>query len=81
MPRGMPPYSGHWALFLDIDGTLLDITGTPEGVAAGARRLELLTRLREAASGALALISGRPIASIDALFLARSFSSPSSRAG
>jgi trehalose 6-phosphate phosphatase len=64
----MPPYSERWALFLDIDGTLLDIARTPDSVAADARKLELLEKLRDAAGGALALISGRPVSNIDRLF-------------
>jgi len=64
----MPPYSRNWALFLDIDGTLLDIAESPEAVRAGRHQLQLLAKLSHAAGGALALISGRPIAGIDKLF-------------
>jgi trehalose 6-phosphate phosphatase len=64
----MPPYSRNWALFLDIDGTLLDIADSPESVKPDAEQVALVQKLYHAAGGALALISGRPIAGIDRLF-------------
>ena len=57
-----------WCLFLDIDGTLLDIAPTPDAVKVDAPLLDLLRRLERACGGALALITGRPIAAVDALF-------------
>jgi trehalose 6-phosphate phosphatase len=68
MPQGMPPYSRDWALFLDIDGTLLDIADNPDAVRPGPEQVEVVAKLFHAAGGALALISGRPIAGIDKLF-------------
>ena len=56
------------ALFLDVDGTLLDIADTPDAVAASAELCAVLKRLEPRLSGALALVSGRPIADIDAIF-------------
>jgi trehalose 6-phosphate phosphatase len=56
------------AFFLDIDGTLFDIVSLPAAVRAGAADFELLTALYEAAGGAVALVSGRPIAGIDKIF-------------
>lgn len=56
------------ALFLDVDGVLLAFADHPERVAVSP---PLLTRLRELhgqLEGALALVSGRAIASLDALF-------------
>jgi trehalose 6-phosphate phosphatase len=64
----MPPYAASWALFLDIDGTLLEIAETPSAVEPGCRELALVEALQRAAGGALALISGRTLASIDRLF-------------
>jgi trehalose 6-phosphate phosphatase len=64
----MPPFASNWALFLDIDGTLLDIAATPDDVEPNRRNIVLIKRLHEVARGAVALISGRPIAGIDELF-------------
>jgi len=64
----MPPYAARWAFFLDIDGTLLDIAETPGAVEPGVRELVLIEDLASAAGGALALVSGRTLPSIDRLF-------------
>lgn len=64
----LPPDPAAWALFLDIDGTLLDIAPTPEGVIIPATLPPLLDSLTRRLSGALALISGRSLADIDRLF-------------
>ncbi|HZQ72729.1 MAG TPA: trehalose-phosphatase [Burkholderiales bacterium] len=64
----MPPYSRNWALFLDIDGTLLEIAESPDEVRPDRGQVEFIGRLSRAAGGALALISGRPISGIDRLF-------------
>jgi trehalose 6-phosphate phosphatase len=64
----VPPFARNWAFFLDIDGTLFDIVALPAAVHAGAADFELLTALYEAAGGAVALVSGRPIAGIDKMF-------------
>ena len=64
----MPPCSPRWAFFLDIDGTLLDIAETPDAAEATRREKSLVRRLHEAAGGALALVSGRPIRDLDLLF-------------
>lgn len=62
------PPRAPWCLFLDIDGTLLDIAPTPDSVVVDATLLALLRRLERACDGALALITGRAIATVDALF-------------
>jgi trehalose 6-phosphate phosphatase len=64
----MPPYAANWAFFLDIDGTLLDIEGHPDDVRIGRAELELVSALHRTTGGALALVSGRPLAGIDVLF-------------
>jgi trehalose 6-phosphate phosphatase len=66
--RRMPPFAADWAFFLDIDGTLLDFAARPHEVKVEAGLLELLDRLRAAAGGALALVSGRSVEDIDKLF-------------
>lgn len=58
------PESGD-ALFLDFDGTLVEIAGDPQSVVVGGWLLDLLAHLQERLTGAVALISGRPIADID----------------
>lgn len=55
-------------LFLDVDGTLLDIAPTPDSVRVDAALVDLLRELDRAFDGALALISGRPIVEVDDLF-------------
>jgi trehalose 6-phosphate phosphatase len=67
LTRPAPPQA-PWCLFLDIDGTLLDIAPTPDAVNVDAPLLSLLRRLERACDGAIALITGRPIATVDALF-------------
>jgi trehalose 6-phosphate phosphatase len=56
------------ALFLDADGTLLAFADDPEGVVVPAGMLETLDAIHEALGGALALVSGRAIASLDSIF-------------
>ena len=55
------------AVFLDFDGTLVDLAPTPDGVRLEAGVVEALALLAERHGGALALISGRPVAQIDAM--------------
>lgn len=56
------------SLFLDVDGTLLDIAAAPELVIVPAELAGTLSRLSDLLGGALALVSGRPIAQLDRLF-------------
>lgn len=64
-----PPLPAHdWALFLDVDGTLLDLAPSPDGVHVPADLLEDLLQLHDAFDGALALVSGRRLETLDALF-------------
>ncbi len=64
----LPAPSLHWCLFLDVDGTLLELTDTPSGVAADQELKSLLKEVAERLGGAVALVSGRSIAYLDALF-------------
>lgn len=54
------------ALFLDFDGTVVDIAPQPEDVRVPQPLIGTLQRLHEYLGGAVALISGRPIGQIDA---------------
>ena len=56
------------AILLDIDGTILDLAPTPHEVLVPETLCSTLTQVREAAGGALALVSGRPIGDIDFIF-------------
>lgn len=55
------------ALFVDVDGTLLDIAARPDTVVVDAWLPSTLRRLKARLDGALAPISGRPLHDIDGL--------------
>ncbi|MBI2257257.1 MAG: trehalose-phosphatase [Proteobacteria bacterium] len=57
----------EWALFLDLDGTLLDIAASPEAVVVPQSLIDTLRALRNQLCGALAIISGRQIGTVDRL--------------
>jgi trehalose 6-phosphate phosphatase len=56
------------AILLDVDGTLLDIAPTPLDVRVPERLKNALSTLRERSGGAIAFVSGRPLAELDRLF-------------
>src|SRR3954471_8631031 len=60
-----PPVDPRSALFVDLDGTLLEIAPRPELVRVPDGLAALLTRLAEQRGGALAVISGRRIDDFD----------------
>jgi trehalose 6-phosphate phosphatase len=64
----LPRFARDWALFLDVDGTLLDLAEHPRGVQVEPALVEALGRLQGLAGGAVALISGRSIGDLDRLF-------------
>jgi trehalose 6-phosphate phosphatase len=66
MPFNLDPNSD--ALFLDIDGTLLDIAPEPQSVSVPPALVRYLEQLHKKLEGALALVSGRSIQNIDRLF-------------
>lgn len=57
-----------WALFLDIDGTLLDIAPRPEDVHVPKDLIQTLAQAGAWLGGALAIVSGRPFEQVDRLF-------------
>jgi trehalose 6-phosphate phosphatase len=61
--RGQP-----CALFLDVDGTLLDFAESPTAVQVPGELRNALDRLHRLLGGALALVSGRSVAVLDQLF-------------
>ena len=58
----------QWALFIDIDGTLLSMAATPDRVTVPPGLITLLERLMRGLDGAVALLTGRRIADADRLF-------------
>jgi len=68
-PHDLPEVDlAHDAILLDVDGTLLDIAPTPDEVHVPDALREALARLEEKSGGCVALISGRPLQSLDRLF-------------
>ena len=64
----LPANYGPVALFLDVDGTLLELAERPERVVTPAGLISTLARTERKLGGALALISGRPLDDLDRLF-------------
>jgi trehalose 6-phosphate phosphatase len=64
----LPQPCSDWALFLDIDGTLIDIAPTPDAVVVPPDLRDLLRSLEPLLGDAVALVSGRRLADIDRLF-------------
>ena len=59
--RAPPPLHRDQALFLDFDGTLVDIAPAPGLVRVTAGLPRLLGELADRLDGAVALVSGRPL--------------------
>lgn len=65
--RTPPSISRNWALFLDVDGTLVPHIERADGVKFDDALRRLLASLSAHLDGAVALVSGRSIASLEAL--------------
>ncbi|RDZ28570.1 trehalose-phosphatase [Lysobacter silvisoli] len=63
-----PVLANDWALFLDVDGCLLEHAPTPQQVCVPERLGQRLCGIAAELNGALALVSGRSIAALDGLF-------------
>jgi trehalose 6-phosphate phosphatase len=63
-----PPVARDWALFLDVDGCLVEFTDDPARTTVPAALVERLLALSDMLDGALALVSGRRIATLDRMF-------------
>ena len=59
----------RYALFFDFDGTLADIADRPDEVQVSEDTRQTLLALRSALRGAVAIISGREISSVDHFLL------------
>ena len=68
LPRPPRLRAADIALFLDVDGTLLEIAPEPGAVQVPARLRRILAQLQSATGGALALVSGRALDQIERLF-------------
>lgn len=66
--RRLPSSLDNWAIFLDLDGTVLDIAATPSAVTVPGGLRDDLAVLSQRVGGALALVTGRSIAFVDRLF-------------
>jgi trehalose 6-phosphate phosphatase len=66
-PRPLLPDTG-WALFLDVDGCLLEFADAPDRVVVPLGLIECLHALSQRLDGALALVSGRSLEALDGLF-------------
>lgn len=66
MPHPPLPERGS-AVFFDFDGTLVDLAPRPDAVRPDERLPHLLTSLAARLGGAVGVVSGRPVAQIDAL--------------
>jgi trehalose 6-phosphate phosphatase len=70
-PRGMAPplhrIADHCAIFLDFDGTLMNLERRPDQVVVDGCLLYLLDDLYVATAGATAILSGRSLDDMDAL--------------
>lgn len=70
--RPPPPLDRGVALFLDIDGTLIELAASPELVTVHGEVAARLPELASELDGAVALITGRTIENADCLFPALS---------
>jgi trehalose 6-phosphate phosphatase len=58
----------RWALFLDVDGCLLEFADDPQAVVVPSSLRATLQALHDRLDGALALVSGRGLSDLDRLF-------------
>jgi trehalose 6-phosphate phosphatase len=65
LPPPPPDLLAGAALFLDFDGTLIELAEAPDAIEVPPRLGLLLGRLRERLGGRLAIVSGRAIADLD----------------
>lgn len=64
----LPRPTDRWALFLDVDGCLLEFADDPAAVSVTPTLHALLQALHDRLDGALALVSGRGVGDLDRLF-------------
>ena len=64
---GLPSPQYDWAVFMDLDGTLVEIAAAPDKVEVSPDMVAAVSGLKTALRGAVALVSGRPLAELDQL--------------
>lgn len=64
-PSAPPPVDRGVSLFLDLDGTLVDLIDRPDNVTTDTELRALLLAARERLDGRLAIVSGRSLAQLD----------------
>lgn len=64
----IPSPALDWCLFLDVDGTLIELTDSPLDTFADHKLKTVLGQVAERLGGAVALVSGRSLEYLDALF-------------
>lgn len=65
MASPLPEIAPDWALFLDLDGTLLDIAPRPDAVVVPPGLVASLRGVSARLGGAAAIVSGRPVEDVD----------------
>lgn len=63
----LPPPSGEWAYFLDVDGTLVELAAHPDAVIVPQALRDMIAASHRHCGGALAVVSGRSLAALDAM--------------
>ena len=63
--QALPPITADMALFLDFDGTLVEIADHPQDVLIPHRLVDTLSALHRQLGGAVALVSGRRLLDLD----------------
>jgi trehalose 6-phosphate phosphatase len=66
-PEWLRTNADDWAMFIDIDGTLLEMAPRPDAVIVPTGLVSMLGMLAETFGGALALSTGRSVAEADRL--------------
>ena len=67
-PAPLPEAGDRWALFLDVDGCLVEFQPIPELVKIPAGVCDSLHELQRLLDGAVGVVSGRTLAELDHLF-------------
>ena len=63
--NGLPPITPGSAVFLDFDGTLIELASQPDAIVVPPDLAALLARLSDLLGGALAVVSGRQLSELD----------------